>query len=109
MGKKHAHSSNPRSTSSEKDEVVEGGGSALKIKIKAPPVDGKANDYLVRFLAEQFDVPLSHIELVKGTQNRNKIVKIDSPKKLIAEIKAYTATIHPSTKTRLGQPSSRGL
>ncbi len=48
----------------------------LKIKLKAPPVDGKANEELVRFLSEEFGVARSKIEIVRGEKGRNKIVKL---------------------------------
>lgn len=54
----------------------------LKIRIAAPPVDGKANTMLVRFLSDQFSVPRSHIEITRGQNNREKTVKILSPKRL---------------------------
>ena len=51
----------------------------LKIRITAPPVDGKANDHLIRFLADQFAVPLRRIRLVGGENNRNKRIEITAP------------------------------
>ncbi len=48
----------------------------LKIKLKAPPVDGKANEELVRFLSEEFDVAKSKIEIVRGEKGRNKVIEI---------------------------------
>jgi uncharacterized protein len=54
--------------------VMEGGG--LKIRLTAPPVDGAANDALVRFLAETFAVSRSQVEIVSGHASRDKIVRI---------------------------------
>lgn len=51
-------------------------GNALKIRLVAPPVEGRANQALLRFMAELFDVPLRNVELVHGAQSRHKIVKI---------------------------------
>jgi uncharacterized protein (TIGR00251 family) len=48
----------------------------IKIRLKAPPVDGKANTALIRFLAEVLDVPQKNIEIVAGETKRNKIVAI---------------------------------
>lgn len=48
----------------------------LKIKLKAPPVDGKANEELVRFLGEGFDVAKSRIKIVRGEKGRNKLIEI---------------------------------
>jgi hypothetical protein len=48
----------------------------LKIDIAAAPEDGKANDALMRFLAEEFGVPIGNIELLSGPASRKKLVKI---------------------------------
>jgi len=48
----------------------------IKVYLTAPPVDGKANAALIKFLAEHFDVRLSQIEIIKGLQSRNKVIKI---------------------------------
>jgi uncharacterized protein len=49
-------------------------GDALKIRLQAPPVDGKANDALVRFLADSLDLPARNISLLSGETARNKRV-----------------------------------
>lgn len=54
-------------------------GDALKIRLAAPPVDGKANAELVRFLAEAFGVPLRQVTIVRGETSRRKTVRIDAP------------------------------
>lgn len=52
-------------------------GTALKVRLNAPPVDGAANDALVRFLAEQFGVPRRAVRVVAGHTSRSKIVELD--------------------------------
>jgi hypothetical protein len=52
-------------------------GAALKIRLAAPPVDGAANDELVRFLAEQLGVPRRAVRLVAGAGARRKVVVVD--------------------------------
>jgi uncharacterized protein (TIGR00251 family) len=52
------------------------GDEILKIALDAPPVEGRANEALVRFFAELFDVPPSAIEIVSGGQSRNKVVRV---------------------------------
>jgi uncharacterized protein (TIGR00251 family) len=52
-------------------------GSLTKVYLTAPPVDGKANAALVKFLAEHFCVKTSAIEILKGLKSRQKIVNID--------------------------------
>ena len=51
-------------------------GTALKICLAAPPVDGAANDELVRFLAERLAVPRSAVTIAAGHGGRRKTVKI---------------------------------
>ncbi len=51
----------------------------LKLRLAAPPVDGKANAELLRFLAQAFGVPLRQVVLVRGATSRQKSVRIDSP------------------------------
>jgi uncharacterized protein (TIGR00251 family) len=53
---------------------MEGGG--LKIRLTAPPVDGAANEALVRFLADSFSLPISQVEIVTGHTSRDKIIRI---------------------------------
>jgi uncharacterized protein (TIGR00251 family) len=57
-----------------KNEIVGLHGDRLKIKIKSPPVDGKANECLVEFLAELLDVNQSAVELLRGETSRQKQV-----------------------------------
>ena len=54
-------------------------GEALKIRIQAPPVDGKANTELIRFLAQAFAVSKRDVELVSGELNRHKRLRISTP------------------------------
>lgn len=49
----------------------------LKVRLASPPVDGRANDELVRWVARQFGVPRSAVELVRGATSRSKVVRID--------------------------------
>lgn len=49
---------------------------SLKIDIAAPADQGKANAELVRVLAEEFNVPVSHIEIISGQTSRKKIIRI---------------------------------
>ncbi len=52
-------------------------GDAIKIRVKAPPVDGAANEELIRFLAKRLGVPRSSIRLVSGASSRHKRITID--------------------------------
>ena len=59
-----------------KTEVMGLHGGALKVKLSAPPVEGKANEALLRFIADHFDVPLRNVELKQGGQSRHKVIAI---------------------------------
>ncbi|OGT06387.1 MAG: YggU family protein [Gammaproteobacteria bacterium GWF2_41_13] len=71
-----------------RDEIAGVYDHALKVRIKAPPVDGKANDYLCRFLADQFEVPIRQVILKSGEHDRKKRFQIHAPQKLPKEISA---------------------
>lgn len=64
------------------DEIVGAHGDRLKIRITAPPVDGKANAHLIRFLAETCGVATSAVELIAGTTGRDKRLRIRAPRLL---------------------------
>ena len=51
-------------------------GAALKLRLRAPPVDGKANEALVRLLATLCDLPRSKVILISGETSRDKRVLI---------------------------------
>lgn len=53
-----------------------GGKKELKIKIAAPPEDGKANAELIKFLSKQWQVPKSSLEITGGETSRHKRLKI---------------------------------
>ncbi len=48
----------------------------LKVRITAPPVDGKANAHLIRYLSDVLDVPRSRIELLSGDTGKRKTLRI---------------------------------
>lgn len=58
-------------------ELVGLHGDALKIRLAAPPVDGKANAALLAFLAEVFKVGKREVELVSGDTRRSKRVRVN--------------------------------
>jgi len=61
-------------------EVAGVHGDALKIRLAAPPVEGKANAALLRYLAEAFGVPQRAVTLVRGEASRQKTVRIAAPR-----------------------------
>jgi len=60
-------------------EVAGVHGAAIKIRLAAPAVEGRANDALVAFLAESFGVPRRNVTLVRGETGRRKTLRIASP------------------------------
>lgn len=52
-------------------------GDALKIRLAAPPVDGKANDALIRFIAETLKLPKSAVNLISGQTSRRKVLVVN--------------------------------
>jgi len=71
-----------------RDKIVGQHGEELKIAITAPPVDGKANAHLSKYLAKQFKVAKGLITIEKGELGRHKQVRIQSPVQIPQEIKA---------------------
>lgn len=61
---------------SKKNEVVGIHGDAVKIKIKAPPVDGEANEILVMFLSKTLNIPRKNFQILHGRASKNKLVEI---------------------------------
>ena len=59
-----------------RDAVVGELGDALKVALTAPPVEGRANEACIRFLAEFLKVPRSSITIASGQSTRNKIIRI---------------------------------
>lgn len=55
-------------------------GEALKIRLAAPPIEGRANEALLKFIAEFFGVPQRQVELKQGGQSRHKVVAITGSK-----------------------------
>ena len=51
-------------------------GDAVKIRVAAPPVDGAANDELIRFLARRLSIPVSSVQIKSGAGGRHKHVVI---------------------------------
>lgn len=67
---------------------------AVKIALNAPPVDGKANDALIAFIAERLKLPRSRIVLVAGATSRSKTLRIMG--KSAAEVQTALSPIQDS-------------
>jgi uncharacterized protein (TIGR00251 family) len=59
-----------------RNEIVGWLGAALKVKVHAPALEGRANDELLDFLAETLDLPRRDLALVRGDKSRQKLVRI---------------------------------
>jgi uncharacterized protein (TIGR00251 family) len=81
----------PRASKNEIVEILSDG--TVKVHLTAPPVEGKANDALVKFLAGVLEVPTSRVEIVAGANGRDKLVAVtdmNSPtlhKKIVEHIR----------------------
>jgi uncharacterized protein (TIGR00251 family) len=60
-----------------RNEIIGKHGDAIKVRVQAPPVEGKANEALREFLAEQLRVSCRDVEIVSGHTSRWKRVKVD--------------------------------
>jgi uncharacterized protein len=67
-----------------KDAIGEPRGNQLRVSVKAKPENGKATDYMVRFLAPLFGVKVADITVVFGQENVNKQLRIKAPTRLPA-------------------------
>lgn len=68
---------------SKTEEILREADGSLKVKIKAQPVEGKANKYLVEYLSEVLALPKSKIVLLKGETNSFKTLEIDADENYI--------------------------
>lgn len=64
----------PRSSRNEVKKVSEGD---FRVKLTAPPVDGKANIMLLKVLSDYFNVPKSSLRIVGGKSSKTKMVEVD--------------------------------
>jgi uncharacterized protein (TIGR00251 family) len=71
-----------------RDSIIGLHGDELKVAITAPPIDGKANAHLVKYLAKQFKVAKSQVLLEKGELGRHKQIKIINPQHIPTEVAA---------------------
>jgi uncharacterized protein (TIGR00251 family) len=63
----------PRSS---KSEIVGSLDGALKVKLKSPPIDGAANEELIKLLSKRFSVPRSAVEIVSGHTSKTKRLRL---------------------------------
>lgn len=69
-----------------KDEIVGIHGDRLKVRITAPPVDGKANEHIIKWFSKLCKVPKSQINILQGELGRQKTLRIHAPQALPEQI-----------------------
>lgn len=62
---------------SKQEKITEQEDGSLTVNLKSPPVDGKANEELIKLLAKKFQVPKSSIRIKSGLSSRQKVIEID--------------------------------
>ena len=62
-------------------------GDALKLALTAPPVEGRANEACVAFLAEILNVPRSSVTIAAGQSSRNKLIRVTGMTAAEAEVR----------------------
>jgi len=72
------------------DMVVGEHGGAIKVKLRAPALEGKANAALIRFLADLLKVPSRTIVVLRGHKSRDKVIRIEGLKE--EELRTRLAT-----------------
>lgn len=58
------------------NKITTDGDGTIRVHITAAPVDGAANDAVIKILAEYFDMPKSQIKIIRGATSRNKVVEL---------------------------------
>lgn len=74
-----------------RDEIAGWLGDALKVKVHAPALEGRANDALLEFLADKLGVHRRDVTLVRGDKSRHKVVRIAGL--TLAEVRTRLATL----------------
>jgi uncharacterized protein len=59
-----------------RDEIVGIENDVLKIRLTAPPVEGRANEALIKFLAQKLSLARANIEIVRGETSRTKVMRV---------------------------------
>ena len=74
-----------------KSEIVGILDDALKIKISAPPLEGKANAQIIKFFCDYLDISKSKLEIISGEKSKYKLLKVDYN---FENLKKYFETIN---------------
>ncbi len=63
---------------SKEQKIIEEVDGSFTIRLKSPPVDGKANEELIKVLSKKYNVPKSYIRIKSGASSRQKLIEIDT-------------------------------
>ncbi len=74
------------SPNAKRSEIVPGEGDALRIRLQAQPIDGKANEALIRFIAQKLGLPRRQIAISHGLTAKRKLLFIAAPEYTAEEI-----------------------
>lgn len=61
-------------------EIVGFHGDSLKIRLASPPIDGRANETLLKYMGKLFDVSMRQVEIKRGDKSRHKIIAVANSK-----------------------------
>ena len=81
-----------------RDEITGLHGDSLKVRITAPPVDGAANEHLLRFIARLFGVAPAQVRLLRGETGRDKLVAVSGATALPAALAGLPGAPAPGGK-----------
>ncbi|MFQ5936072.1 MAG: DUF167 family protein [Acidiferrobacterales bacterium] len=71
----------PRASRDEFGAVI---GEYLKVRVAAPPIEGRANERLIAFIAKAFGTPKRQVTLLHGEASKHKVLRVHTPTKLPA-------------------------
>jgi hypothetical protein len=77
-------------------------GGAILVKLSAPPVEGQANESLLRFIAHICDVPRRAVSLMSGERSRNKAIRVNHVTRAEATLHVRACTRRSATFPRRG-------
>lgn len=78
-----------------RDEVTGRHGGRIRVRLAAPPVEGKANAALIEFLAEVFGVPKTSVTITAGQSGRRKTVVVRQPRKMPDWLRSVEDDVNP--------------
>jgi hypothetical protein len=81
------------SPNAKKSEIASAEGDALRIRLQAQPVDGKANEVLIQFIAKKLRIPRKNIAITHGFSSKRKLLEIFLPESTLEEIEKRLLSI----------------